>query len=159
MTSISERFWRKVNKQDKNACWEWTAALNNGYGWFNYSQEIGSKHAHRVAAELSGLLTSINNGLHVLHKCDNPKCCNPAHFFLGTNADNVTDRGSKGRTVTPHLHGQDNGSAKLTNAQIKQIRSIYPAANRSQSDIAKQFGVGQVQISRIVSGARCGGVV
>lgn len=113
----------------------------------------------KVAAYLSGLLDNLNSPLHVLHCCDNRKCCNPAHLFLGTNADNVADRVSKGRTVSVKQWGQTNGASKLTDSQTHQIRTMYKDGKCSQSQIAKNFGVQQAHVSRIVNQRRCGGVL
>lgn len=153
---LQDRFWSKVNKLGKDECWEWKGALNNGYGWFHIAKK--ARNAHRVAAFLSGMIDQIDGDLHVLHKCDNPKCCNPHHFFLGTNQDNIADRVQKGRTVFVPKVGQANGMSKLSNSDIMFIREMYNSSGLSQSFIAKQFGVTQPQISRIVNRVRCGGV-
>lgn len=153
---MEERFWAKVNAVG-DGCWEWTAALSNGYGWFNVGKR--SVTAHRVAALLSGKLESLDSALHVLHSCDNPKCCNPKHLFIGTNADNVADKVMKGRCGFGRMVGQTNGKAKLTNAQIKEIKDLYFASKFSQSQLAKRYGVRQPHISRLISGVRCGGVL
>ena len=97
--------------------------------------------------------------MHVLHKCDNPKCCNPDHLFIGTNADNVADKVSKNRCGFKRMYGQSNGASKLTNAQIKEIKGLYFASMFSQSQLAKCYGVTQPHVSRIVNGVRCGGVL
>jgi hypothetical protein len=155
---LEQRFWTKVAVKTDDVCWEWTGALTrSGYGWVHTS--AGARAAQRVAALLAGLLGSLDNPLHVLHKCDNPKCCNPKHLFLGTNLDNVADRVSKGRSGSRPLHGQANGASKLTDMQVRQIRGMYKFAKFSQSQLAKIFAVNQPHISRIVSGARCGGVL
>jgi hypothetical protein len=112
-----------------------------------------------VAAHLSGLLDDLASPLHVLHRCDNPPCCNPAHLFVGTNVDNVADRVAKGRSGCKAMHGEENGSSKLTNTQIRQIRGMYKFANFSQSQLARLFAVQQSQVSRIVNGVRGGGVL
>jgi len=153
---MKERFWVKVDST-KEGCWEWTGALNNGYGWFNVDGK--PKHAHRVAALLSGKISSLSESLHVLHTCDNPKCCNPDHLFLGTNADNVADRVKKGRSGYKRFIGQSNGMSKLADAQIKEIKDLYFSSSYSQSALARMYGVKQPHISRIVNGVRCGGVV
>ena len=91
--SIHHRFWSKVHVT--NGCWLWTRCRRkDGYGKLGLFGEI--VYAHRVA----WLLTNgpIPKGLCVLHHCDNPPCCNPDHLFLGTRADNATDRDTKGRT-------------------------------------------------------------
>ena len=152
---MKDRFWAKVDVVE-GGCWEWKAALNNGYGWFNVDGRI--KHAHRVAAFLSKKIDSLDTDLHVLHHCDNTKCCNPDHLFVGTNADNVADRVRKGRSGFARKIGQENGMSKLTNCQIKEIKGLYFSSMFSQSQLAKRYGVRQPHISRIVNGVRCGGV-
>lgn len=152
---MKKRFWEKVNISG-NQCWEWTASLNNGYGWFNTGSKI--KHAHRVAAFLSGKLDSLDSEFHVLHHCDNPKCCNPNHLFIGTNNDNIADKVNKGRCGFKRMNGQSNGMSKLKNNQIKEIKGLYFSSMFSQSQLAKKYGIQQSHVSRIVNGIRCGGV-
>ena len=99
--SVSCRFWAKVNKQGN--CWEWQASLftTTGYGQF----ALTSRHpetAHRMAWVFTH--GSIPDGQFVLHKCDNRKCCNPDHLFLGTPQDNMVDMVRKGRHVGTRNH-------------------------------------------------------
>ena len=157
MMSLADRFWAKVSIGDENACWDWQAFTNkNGYGWMYLDKKSGP--THRVSAMLHGLIDSLASPLHVLHKCDNRKCCNPAHLFVGTNADNVADRVVKGRSKGLSQYGETNGMSKLTDVQVGQIRGLYFAAAFSQSQLAKQYGVRQSHISRVVNGVRRGGV-
>jgi len=157
-TPLDVRFWPRVDKRSAAECWEWQGAFTSkGYGWVHTS--IGPRTAQRVAAHLSGLLDNLTNPLHVLHRCDNPKCCNPEHLFLGANVDNVADRVAKGRSKGKPQHGQTNGASKLTDLQVQQIRTMYKDGEFSQSQIAKKFCVRQPHISRIVNSVRCGGVL
>ena len=87
------RFLEKLKKGPD--CWVWTGRTNkNGYGIFTigHSKKV---LAHRQAWEFE--YGPIPEGMKVLHKCDNPPCCNTNHHFLGTQADNVKDAKSKGR--------------------------------------------------------------
>lgn len=92
-----ERFWAKVAKGRSDECWLWTACLHKfGYGliYVNHSSE----GAHRVSWLIHN--NTIPDGMSVLHNCpggDNPACVNPAHLWLGTQADNMKDRSAKGR--------------------------------------------------------------
>jgi hypothetical protein len=72
-----------------------------GYGVVNIGNTYGG--AHRLSYTLN--VGEIPQGLHVLHKCDNRKCVNPNHLFLGTQKDNNQDMGRKGRWKNQYASG------------------------------------------------------
>jgi hypothetical protein len=133
----TKRFLAKV-KVMENGCHEWQASLNRGgYGKFNSYGGRNSDPAHRVAYRL--FVAPVPAGVHVLHHCDNRKCVNVDHLFLGSTIDNVADMDAKGRRGT---------KSKLTYKDVDTIREML--ANRySQKVIAKKFMVHQTTISRI----------
>jgi hypothetical protein len=93
---FEQRFWEKVDRRGPDQCWLWTAALTgNGYGVIRLDTHLPRVQAHRASWMLSN--GPIPDGLWVLHRCDTPRCVNPAHLFLGTRADNVQDMIAKGR--------------------------------------------------------------
>lgn len=142
-----DRFFSKVEKKD--GCWNWTATVsrNGGYGMFYLAGKM------RIASRVSWELHSgeIPNGLCVLHRCDNPKCVNPNHLFLGTHKDNSIDMIKKGRgtILSLRFQGETHPRAKLTNAEVKRIRELFELGEL-QRNLAEMFGVKQKQISRIV---------
>jgi hypothetical protein len=138
------RFMAKVVKGDE--CWEWKASLDSsGYGWFFVRGKM--MRAHRIAWTIAN--GEIPDGLQVLHHCDNRRCVNPAHLFLGNNDDNIRDRMSKGRLSG--AKGERNGRAKLTEADVATIR-LWLAMGHSQTAIASAYGVRQQTISWLASG-------
>ncbi len=137
-----ERFWKYVNKIDKDSCWNWTGAkIKKDYGHIRIKDKMIL--THRFSWELH--FGKIPEGLCVLHKCDNPPCVNPNHLFLGTIADNNKDRDDKKRCV--NLRGEMHGCAKLTLNQVKQIQDLK--GKFLQREIAKMFNVSRANIGRI----------
>ena len=100
--SVLERFEAKFLAEPNSGCWLWMAAYDGqGYGRFGLhnGRYLRSTQAQRVAWILYN--GPVPDGTSVLHKCDTPACVNPAHLFLGTQADNIADMWAKGRAVTP----------------------------------------------------------
>jgi len=137
--SASERFQENYTINENSGCWEWNGSLDTlGYGRiYANSKRV---QAHRFSFELHR--DPIPEGLIVCHRCDNRKCVNPKHLFLGTNADNVADRDAKGRQA----RGERVTESKLTADEVRAIRS---ASGISQRALAKQYGVSPTQIKDI----------
>ena len=144
------RFWQKVNRtKNENECWEWKGHCEKDhYGVVSLNYK--SQKAHRIAYLFT--YGDIPEGLVVCHHCDNRKCCNPKHLFLGTQADNVADMHRKGRARgnTKGI-GEKNGRAKLTASKVSEIRMRYQNEGISYRRLAKEYGVGLSQIARIIN--------
>jgi predicted XRE-type DNA-binding protein len=85
----------------------------------------------------------------VCHKCDNRKCVNPNHLFIGSYSDNTNDMFNKNRQ--PDRSGELNGSSKLTKAQVDEIRSLFKTGNYMQKQLAVMFNIDKSMISCIVN--------
>lgn len=147
-TPLTTRFWDKVQRGGAEVCWPWVARRDRGgYGqfWYNRRQTI----AHRVAWTIAK--GPIPDGLCVLHHCDNRPCVNPAHLFLGTNADNAHDAMLKGRLAD--RRGEANGQSKLTEDDVLGVRAAR-AAGETEVSIARRYHVSQTTISHIVRGKK-----
>lgn len=135
-------FWNRVAIGAADDCWPWEGCRNpQWYGTLKWRRR--TDRAHRIAYEL--VVGPIPIGLCVCHHCDNPPCCNPAHLFLGTIADNNADKVAKGRAGrtgkrSGWARGEGHGCARLTTADVIALRRRH-VEGESQSSLAREFGV------------------
>lgn len=142
--AIELRFWKKVDRRSDDECWEWQGSYRGGYGQVRIANKPPKEKlgAHQVAYVLAnGFLPPA-----VRHKCNNPPCCNAKHLTAGTQADNVRDAVSAKR----HAHGAKNARAKLTEAQVKAVKSTSRVV--SDKELADRLGVDKSTIWLIRSG-------
>lgn len=137
------RFNSKWKINEVSGCWDWTASVaGKGYGQIKLPGQRRQVYAHRVAYLIHK--GEIPLGKNVCHTCDNTRCVNPQHLWLGSTAENQADMAQKGRS----LYGERNARAVLTEKSVRQIRALLDAG-LSQDFIAKTFGIQQMQVSRI----------
>ena len=131
------RFEEKFTKHE-SGCWLWNAACRTtGYGVFSYNGKPVT------ASRVSYILYKGTDpgDLFVCHTCDNPKCVNPDHLFLGTNQDNVEDRKRKGRpvgrlsSITQAQH--DSVLKMITSGEYKSLREIASISQIPRSTIQR----------------------
>ena len=153
------KFWSKVNKNgsipkhrpELGPCWEWLAGLfSTGYGTFEHGEKGNHKplKAHRVSWEIAN--DEIPNSLWVLHECDNRKCVNPNHLFLGTRTDNVRDMWAKGREYRVSMHGEKHFKHKMTDDKIKYIRGRFLIGDITKAELGREMGLDPTTIRDII---------
>ena len=157
---LHERLWEKVDRTGgPESCWLWIGSKANRYGKLEVAGK--ARGVHVISWELRH--GPVPDGLCVCHNCpggDNPYCVNPAHLFLGSNAENIRDRDRKGRTARgaksgKHTHpestarGSQHGRAKITEHDVRAIR-IAAAAGTTYKAIAARFGISDSAIGFIV---------
>jgi len=146
---LTKRFWKKANILDENSCWEWKAGLDSkGYGSFGINYK--SIRAPRVAYMILYGKYSIPEGMSVCHACDNRKCVNPSHLFIGSNYDNVQDRHTKGRDGS--AKGQNHGRSKLTNENVYYIRESFSNGLKTRKELCDMFSMSIGMIKNIING-------
>lgn len=129
-------------------CWNWTGAcMPKGYGHFQFEGRFEKVYR---ASHLF-YIGDIPPGHQVCHRCDNPRCFNPAHLWAGTAADNTADKIAKGRARTGVTVGEANHFSKLTAEHVAIIRQ-EPKAYGSGRALAKRFGVNEQAICLIRAG-------
>lgn len=136
---IEVRFWRNVEKS--GSCWVWTGKIGwGGYGTLSVNKSTVSAH------KLSYLLNvgPIEDGLWVLHRCDNPLCVRPEHLFLGTRSDNMKDAFRKGRAALVSPLGPP-----VTEEKREQIKRDLASHQYSQVELCKRYGVSKATIYNI----------
>jgi len=130
---LAERLWEKVVRDGD--CWPFVGARDpKGYGRISVRNK--ALLTQRVAWELAN--GPIPEGMHVLHRCDNPPCVNPAHLFLGSNHDNMQDKVRKGRARGP-----------LHRAQVIEARRLA-ASGMPTEELANKYAVSPLSMAKVI---------
>jgi len=144
--SWRERLHQRIEFRGKDACWPWKGGtiVTGGYGALKVKGKL--LRAHRLMYELyKGPL----GDMFVLHKCNNPLCCNPNHLYLGMQAENAKDAACSGAL-----------DRKLTASDVREIRALKK--NRGYcgyyTKLAEQYGVSEGHIHQIWRGDRRGNI-
>jgi hypothetical protein len=145
--SIGDMLMSRVVKT-ANGCWEYDGA-QTGFGYGSITWDGKKLMAHRAAYEF--YCGPIPEGMSVLHRCDNPRCCNPDHLFIGTQKDNIDDMVAKGRG---NHKGERNSCAKLTSSAVHEIRRLLALGNMYEWEIAERFGVARSTVNNIKRGTK-----
>lgn len=157
--SYKKRFEAKITKRGPDECWEWRGSKTiEGYGRFGIGTTLYL--SNRIAWVIEN--GPIPDGMLVLHSCDNPRCCNTNHFFLGTHLTNTRDKLAKGRgnhakgdrqarRLHPELFpiGEDHYCCRFKESDVREIRRLADEGFILR-DIAKDRGVSYNAIRKIV---------
>ncbi len=143
--TLKERFDAKWVLDEQTGCWIWTA-FTQRYGRIGVGT-ARPETAHRVAWKL--YRGEIPEGMHVLHRCNNTKCVNPEHLYLGNAVDNMADKYASGRDNTPR--GSRAYQSKLTEEIVVEARARYANGESGQA-LAKEFGVRKTTMYRALNG-------
>ena len=138
---LIERFEFHTEPELNSGCILWSGAADTkGYGQIRIGGVTGkTRHTHRVAWEL--YRGPIPGDLHICHRCDTPTCVNSDHLFLGDHRANMADRDRKGRCRARGGKGSANGTAKLTEAQVTEMRAKYARGGISLVKLSKPYGI------------------
>ncbi len=147
--SLADKIKAGVKRGEPDECWEWQKnRIKRGYGQLGHMGK--ALMAHRVAWEVA--FGPIPEGLQVCHSCDNPPCCNPAHLWLGTQADNNRDMVAKGRARKGPPFGETSYRSKLSAQQVALIRSL--PKNTNWAALSRTMGVTRNTVAKIARGER-----
>jgi hypothetical protein len=148
METITSRIEKNTIRIPEAGCWLWTGSIRGkGYGQLTLPGRV-QVGAHRAAYEV--YVGPVPEGMYVLHKCDVPLCCNPAHLFIGTPKDNMQDCVEKGR-LRPGRVGAPRKVSDEQRITIAELRS----QGMLQRQIAQQFGITQVRVSQLLRAQSC----
>ena len=149
--TLADRFKQKLSAPTERGCIEWASVLSrSGYGRIT-DRKDGVKlqlQAHRVAWEIAN--GPIPEGMVVCHKCDNRRCVNVEHLFIGTMSDNMRDMVSKGRDRANRVRGERVACAALTAESVVVAREMV-ASGQSRRAVAKALGVSHTCVTQAVA--------
>lgn len=150
---VITRFWSKVAKRGDQECWEWKGTFfPDGYGVLGVKLPRGRRmeKAHRISYVLH--IGEITEGMCVCHRCDNKRCVNPGHLFLGTYGENTRDAANK--NLMPF--GERHWKTMLSAEDVENIKREHSLGVFLHRELADRYGVARTTIGQIVRGERRG---
>jgi hypothetical protein len=147
LEQMAANFWARINVERDELCWNWRGPCSpSGYGRATFRR--WPWRAHRLAWFFTH--GNIPSDKIILHHCDNRKCCNPSHLYIGTWQDNMNDRSARGRCNPSR--GSQSVRAVLNETQVVEIKMAAKYRTRGFNRlIAKKYGVHETTISAIVN--------
>lgn len=144
--TTEQRFWEKVKKT--KSCWHWMGTKSRGYGFISISGRMYLVHRYSYMLHYGDIPKGSGwHGICVCHACDNRRCVNPKHLFLGSHDDNIQDAVNKAK-----FKGENAGRAKLSQNQVSQIRFLLDTRIYSHRELAKMFNISRGSIGGIKRG-------
>lgn len=141
--SLRIRFNAKVDRRGPDDCWLWTAGKRTEYGCIKIAGKCYD--SHRVAVMLDG--REIPAGMIVMHTCDNPACCNPAHLQVATYSANTKDAIGKGRHVVPSL--RETRTEPMSDEEIRTLVDEY-RRGVSERALRQKYRVAKTTLNRML---------
>ena len=137
-----------IIKKTKSGCWECVSHKPNKSGYVHIQDNGKMTLVHRLSyIHYKGFPPKGKPC--VLHKCDNPLCCNPKHLWAGTHKDNMSDMSKKGRSNGSPPRGVKNYNAKLKEKEVIEIRMKYKTGRYTLNDLAEEYGISNSMVSYI----------
>ena len=148
-TTLVNKLQRYIDIEPDNECWLWTGCLSHGRGHVRWDGKMRvATRAIAVAYEMKDpddVVFTFTSKYLLLHECNNPRCVNPDHLYVGTNSDNMHDRQRAGRA--PDMRGEKHPQCKISKEDVVKIRCLLKEGI-PQRKIAKQFGVLSILVSQ-----------
>lgn len=142
-STLPERLLKNLGIRGDDECWEWRGKiLPNGYG--HVSGSCKDLLVHRVMLEIA-LMRPLEPGECACHRCNNRKCGNPDHLYVGTQSDNIKQAVRDGRWV-------NNGGSRLTSDAVIAMREKYATGTVPATQLAEEYGVNVSVACKIVRG-------
>lgn len=142
-----DKFWQNVDRSNADGCWPWLRwCRKSGHGFTSYMGT--SINASRKAWIMAN--GPIRSELSVLHRCDNARCCNPSHMYLGTRADNMIDRFGH---IAPGERRPYGRTTALTSEQLAELWEMRKQGKQLRECAAK-FKVHVATICRYITAMR-----